>query len=567
MIDAKNPEQTANPRRIFTFLLFYRWLSLIIPLAAWLWAPESSLLLALLAAAAVNGVISFFSRQLNHILRRHTWLLAADLALMAGLTTFTGGWRTPFYLYSLNPFLIAAFFFGLRGAVTAVTAFLPFYALALYAALLRLAEPINWLFVATTVVGYYLIGGTFGFAAGLVSRLHQAREDLIHSHRELNTLHELTVSLQSAADVEQVQEKVLDAVTADLGFRKAVIGLVDPNRAIITSWLGRDRNDLFSGNGQAIHSTQVPLTPDGGLVAEALLARRVHQVSEGHCSTNAQLNQSLAMTTCHIFPLLLREHIIGVLLVDTHEETAGSLSEDGRFASLESIAGQAAVAIGTTLLCIDRAQQVAVQEERLRIAQDLHDNVSQSLFGIVYTLDGSLKLLPEQPEIARPELERALETAEQVRSDIRQSILDIWPTELTAERFTADLRKYAQKTCPIDSLELIFDVRGEFSTLSPQARRSLYRITQEALANIGRHALASQARVCIDIAEGQAHLVVRDNGKGFDPAKISIRQDGREHFGLRGIQERARSLGGECHIHSQPEAGTSVIVDIPVNEK
>ena len=559
MIKTLKPEQAASPRRIFAFLLFYRWLSLSVPLVAWLLKPNDTLLLTLLIATAVNGLISFFSTQLNQALRHRPWLLAADLVLMATLVALTGGWQTPFYVYSLNPLLIAAFFFGLRGAVTAVSLFLPLYAAALTIAAAQIGETFNWLWVVTAVVGYYLISGTFGFAAGLLTSLRLAQDDLLLSHQELNMLHALTLSLQSAANVEQVQEKVLDAITTELGFAKAVIGLVEPGKQVISGWLGRVHDGHISKNGKPIHSIEIQLNEAGGLAANTLLNRQPVR------AVNDWLNEQFQLTNCLVLPLYLREHSIGVLLVETEGITEEVRVRNGRLATLNAIASQAAVAIGTTILCINRAQHSAIQEERMRIARDLHDTVSQSLFGIVYTLDGSLKLLPQQPEAAKPELERALKTAEQVRAEIRHSILDIWPSELTTERFTADLQKYFQDTCHVDDLTLTFDVRGQFSKLSSQARRSLYRIAQESLANIARHAAATDARVCVEIAQGRAKLVVRDNGRGFEPAAALTEEYGREHFGLRGIQERTNSLGGECHIFSHPNEGTSIIVDIPIN--
>jgi signal transduction histidine kinase len=345
----------------------------------------------------------------------------------------------------------------------------------------------------------------------------------------------------------------LEAITSELGFPKAVIGLVEPGRPVISGWLGQRRDGPISENGKPIHSIEIELTAAGGLAAQSLLTRQPLRAD------NDWLNEQFQLEKAAIFPLYLREHAIGVLLVDM-----AGVNED-HFVTLNAIAGQAAVAIGTTILCINRAQEIAVQEERMRIARDLHDTVSQSLFGIVYTLDGSLKLLPQQPDVAKPELERALKTAEQVRAEIRHSILDIWPSELTAERFTADLQKYIQDTCRLNGLQITFDVRGEFSLLSSQARRSLYRISQEALANVARHAEASEAKVCVDIAQGRAKLVVRDNGRGFEPEAALAREYGREHFGLRGIQERTKALNGECHIFSQPNEGTSIIVDIPTN--
>lgn len=555
-------DRLTSPRRVFRYLILYRWLSLIPPLVTLILADEKTLtLLTLIIAAAINALISLFSRQLNGTLRTHPWLLAIDLVLTAVLITLTGGWQSPYYLYALSPLLVAAFFFQLRGALLASTLFLPLYLASVLAASTFSNEPLDWLAVVTAVVGFYLISGAFGYASVLVNQLRNARDSLFDAHRDLEVIHDLTISLQSAADVEEVQESVLEAVTFNLGFKRAAVGLVDQDRNLITGWLGRARDGKMTSNGGLPHVAQIPLSKGGGATAEALLSRRVLQSTDQPGTTDSWIQDHFGMTEYRIFPMLLREHAVGVLLVDE----IGAHEDSARLRSLEFIANQAAVAIGTTMMCIDRAQRLAVQEERLRIAQDIHDTVSQSLFGIVYTLDGSLKLLPEQPDVVVPELERALRVAKETHDEVRQSIMAIWPTEVTADRFAKGLRRYAADICQADDLQIVFDVNGDFDRLSTQARRGLYRIAQEALTNVAHHASASEVSVTVDVAIDQVALTIKDNGQGFDPEEALIREYNREHFGLRGMKERASSLGGTCEIESHPNSGTSVMVDIPLS--
>jgi signal transduction histidine kinase len=232
---------------------------------------------------------------------------------------------------------------------------------------------------------------------------------------------------------------------------------------------------------------------------------------------------------------------------------------------LEAIARQTAVTMGTMMTRLRHAKESAVQEERTRIALDLHDTISQSLFGLVYTLQGCIKLLPENPQAIQPELEWALATAQDVRKKIRATIHDMWPTELTAHQFENDLRTYAADVLQAADLEILFDIRGEFNTLSPPVRRGMYRICQESLTNIVHHAGANQSKICVDIADGRARIILRDNGRGFDPATAFTRNFKGEHFGLRGMHERAASLGGTFEIFSNIGAGTSILIDVPAN--
>lgn len=90
-------------------------------------------------------------------------------------------------------------------------------------------------------------------------------------------------------------------------------------------------------------------------------------------------------------------------------------------------------------------------------------------------------------------------------------------------------------------------------------------MAQEALTNSARHSGAQSARLCLTVTDDEVYLVVTDEGRGFDPAIALSRSQNREHFGLQGIQERARALGGDCEIISQPDMGARVMINLPNN--
>jgi signal transduction histidine kinase len=555
-----------NPHQILRLLILYRWLSLLPALIIGCFFSvadnQSSFILAFLIAVALNAVISLFPRQLNGALQATPCLLAIDLTLIAALIALTNGWRTPYYLYALSPLIAAAFFFQLRGALLATTFFVPMYALAVTACPLGMGgirlngEEPDWLVIVSAIVSFYLISTTFGYASMLFTALGAARDSVVKAHHELEVLHDLTVALQRAADIEEVQERVLEAITSHLGFKRAVMGIVEPEKNVLTSWLGCAHDGLLGVR----HLTRLPLSKEGGLVAEALLEQRICRATTEPCTPNAWLNEQFNMKGCLILPMLWGIQPIGVLLVDV------SGNAEPHLPSLKAIAQQTAIALGMMTTRLRRATVQAAQEERARIAQDMHDTVAQSLFGIVFTLDGCLKLLPTKPDEIKAELEWALQVAEEVRQDIRHSIHDMWPEAISSEKFEHDLRRYAADVLQATNLLIDFDVRGDFSALSSRARRSMYRICQEALTNTVHHAAANEARICVDVVDGRARLVIRDNGRGFEPAIAMTQEYEQEHFGLRGMQERARMLNGTCDIFSQPSAGTSIVIDIPANE-
>jgi signal transduction histidine kinase len=255
----------------------------------------------------------------------------------------------------------------------------------------------------------------------------------------------------------------------------------------------------------------------------------------------------------------LREHPVGVLLVD---ETG--LTKE-RESTLMTVANQAALALGTTILCIDRARRLAVETERNRIARDIHDTVAQSLFGIVYSLDACITMLPQKAEDVRQELVELRSLANNAHEEVRRSIFDLWPSALNIELFMADLTNYVNSCCRPRSFSIIFNHHGDFNSLPPGLRRTIYRMAQEALANSARHSGAQSARLCLTIADHEVYLDISDQGKGFDPSMALSRSQNREHFGLHGMQERARALGGDCEIVSAPNKGARIMMYLPIH--
>jgi len=550
-----------NRYRIFQLLLLYRWVSLIPPLIAAITLSitgQESLLVwgVLLTAVFLNSIILIFATQLNRAVRARPIFLIVDIFIAAVIIAVTGGWQSPYILYVMSPLMAAALFFELRGALISATVFTPFYLLAVITAVHWGGTLPESFIIIVNIVGFYLTSSVVGYATMLMARLQVTSRELTVAHHELQALHAFTAALHSAADVAAVQEMTLTAVTENLGYKKAVVGLVSPDGDTLSIWMGQ----LRGGTIRTAHSIHIPLIAGSGLAAESLLDGRICRATDAPCTSDAWINELFDMNGCLIVPMQWRAQPVGVLMVDTGDHD----NDPTRLQSLEAIAQQTAVTLGMMKTRRQRAKETAVQDERLRIAQDMHDSVSQSLFGIVLTLDGCIKLLPDQPQTVIPELERAMVAAQSVRTEIRHSILDLWPTTLTADIFLDDLHQYAIDVCQLDTLLLEFDVRGDFSLLSPGARRSLYRISQEALNNIAQHAAATEARVCVDVENGRSRLVVRDNGRGFDTeSSLTLPRD-KEHFGLQGIQKRADGLGGECHIFSKVGAGTSIAVDIPV---
>jgi signal transduction histidine kinase len=557
-------------QRIFTFLVIFRWAALIPALLSLNSDARQGAfypLAVLVVAALVNVLISVFNRSLNQLVLNYPLALGIDLLFSAGILAISGGTQSSYYLYALSPLLAGAFFFQGRGALLGALVFTLLYLAANYVGTQTLRfEDSAALF--TQLTGIWLIPILFAYSSRLLMDINQAREELSRArdelqkkhenletaHRQLEIIHDLAMILQAAPDLLSVQQRVLGAVTTDLGFSRAVVGLVDPALGELGGWLVYPHQESFP------NTKPLPLDPQNGSLIKALLTRNSFRTDHDVLIQNTELNNWLIQNPWLVIPLFLREHPVGVLLVDESEE----LSRE-REATLMTVANQAALALGTTILCIDRARRLAVETERNRIARDIHDTVAQSLFGIVYSLDACINMLPTQAAEVRNELIDLRSLASSAHEEVRRSIFDLWPSPLTIELFMADLTSYVNSCCRPRSFSIVFNNSGDFDSLAAGLRRTIYRMAQEALANSARHSGASSARLCLNVAQHQVYLDISDQGRGFDPDTALSRAFNREHFGLHGIQERARAMGGECEIISQPGAGTRILINLPNN--
>jgi signal transduction histidine kinase len=246
--------------------------------------------------------------------------------------------------------------------------------------------------------------------------------------------------------------------------------------------------------------------------------------------------------------------------------------------SLDHLATHAGVALGTVQLCIDRAQRLAVIEERQRIAADLHDNVSQVLYGLGYSLEAAIQLLAHEPQLQQV-LAQLHTTVTEAQGRVRKTIFENRPDEITAEAFVGGLHYYLRTISPAavspspakpseqrrrlpyqgETLDLRIDLPGDFDQWAELIRRQLYRVAQEALANTLKHAHARQMIVKLSRNEQQIELRVSDDGDGFDLTKI----DSSQHLGLQTMAERIESLGGSFEIDSAFGEGTLIIATVP----
>jgi signal transduction histidine kinase len=201
----------------------------------------------------------------------------------------------------------------------------------------------------------------------------------------------------------------------------------------------------------------------------------------------------------------------------------------------------------------------AQEDERKRVARELHDETTQALAVLLMRIDRAAEAIRAGQA---PGLDEVKALATRALDDVHRLILDLRPSVLDDLGLLSAIRWYAERTLAARGVSVRCEF-GELSRLPPELETALFRLCQEAISNVARHAQATHALVEVSAEGGELLVVVEDDGRGFDLQAVQQRE-GRPHWGLLGILERAELLGGRARIDSAPGAGTRVEVRIPL---
>jgi two-component system, NarL family, sensor histidine kinase LiaS len=202
------------------------------------------------------------------------------------------------------------------------------------------------------------------------------------------------------------------------------------------------------------------------------------------------------------------------------------------------------------------AHTAAVMEERQRLARDLHDVVSQQLFALSMLSSATLRLVDKQPEKVKEQIEQIAEIAIKAQGEMRSLLLHLRPIELSEDSLCEGIIKLIVELKDKTNLEFQASI-DEIEHISKAAEEHLFRIVQEALSNILRHAEASRVKITLTERENDIYLYISDNGKGFDPSKEKITS-----YGLKTMRERCEEIGGTFNIRSKEKEGTYIDIRI-----
>ena len=256
-------------------------------------------------------------------------------------------------------------------------------------------------------------------------------------------------------------------------------------------------------------------------------------------------------------PIASRGNVIGAFYL-TDKESASEFSQADQEA-IVLLAAHAAVAIENARL-YERSRELSVVEERNRLARDLHDSVSQTLFSMTLTAEAALAAIGNDPQAAAAEVANIRDLSRAALKEMRSLIFELRPADLESDGLVATLEKH------VDVMRRTGrgDVHIEAGAYEPQPmaiEQVLFRIAQESLNNASKHAGASRIDVELAIEDGNVRLTVTDDGDGFDVSDPQIRA---HRLGITSMEERADELGGRLRIESAKGKGTRVVLEVPI---
>ncbi len=383
---------------------------------------------------------------------------------------------------------------------------------------------------------------------------HQLTEQLesriAQRTRELDALHEVIREIVSQLETRHVLQSVTDKATTLLGADVAVLCLLESEPNILTVRASTGPPQAVCGQ----RTSALLLPADRVLAGDRALpcgAAECH----GCCSVVARPFRASHL----VAPLRIGPRVIGALCVGSSK--AGRFSDEAAHL-LTELAGSAAIALENARL-FEQAERAAALEARQRIAAEMHDGLAQMVSYLGLQIDQVTDLVTAgQSWAAIAQLQRLRPAIDQASAEVRRAITslqqDPQPPQALHERLARLVDQVSQEGRP--PVDLVLSDPQPL-ILRPDTCEEVVRVVGEALQNARRHAEAGRIVVRLERRDGEASVVVEDDGRGFDPAAPL---EGHRHFGLSIMRARAARLGGQLVVHSEPGRGTHVSLSWPL---
>jgi two-component system nitrate/nitrite sensor histidine kinase NarX len=391
---------------------------------------------------------------------------------------------------------------------------------------------------------------------------HQHLEQRVEERtRELATLLEVSHNVNSMLELEPLLGLILDELKNVVDYDGSTILTVEGEYLVVKAYRGPIPQYKAVGMRFSIDD---PLDRRVILGRKPVVIRDTRGDSDAAQSFRESVGEDLDTTFGHIrswlgVPLVVKDRVIGQLALE-HGQPDRYASQQAEL--VMAFANQAAVAIENAKLYA-HAEEAAVAAERSRLARDLHDAVTQTLFSSSLIAEVLPRLWERDPEEGRRRLQELRELTRGALAEMRTLLLELRPSALAEARLGDLLRQLAESISGRARVPVAFEVEAECEP-PVDVKVALYRIAQEALNNVAKHAGATQATVSLRYLPSRTEevepqigveLVIRDDGIGFSPSRIASNS-----LGLGIMRERAEAIGAALAIDSQPGGGTQIEV-------
>ena len=389
-----------------------------------------------------------------------------------------------------------------------------------------------------------------------ITERKRSAERLQRSLDALLGLYEAGQILSSSLEREEIGSRLLEIASRVSNLTAAVIA-VPSEDGELRIWRSAGLEGLWR---------QLPFSPEAVAARQKVLETRKYQTVQLPQPGDADGPHLVSLN----LPLLVRGRLIGVLEAYGPE----ALMERQYEETLISLANQGASALENARLYAELAERenrlqdlirkliTAQEEERRKVSYEVHDGLAQTAAGAHQLLQAFARQHPPDSEKGRKDLARALQLVQQTVGEARYVIADLRPTALDDFGLAAAVRLQVEKISSEGSQVDYEEALGN-ERLPPEVETALFRVAQEALTNVHKHAPSARVKITLRRLNDAVRLQVRDWGPGFNPEKISDGGGPGERLGLSSMRERVALLGGHLEVHSRPGEGTEVVAQIP----
>ncbi len=373
---------------------------------------------------------------------------------------------------------------------------------------------------------------------------------------------EMAGTASGTLDLDRVLRNVARGIAAAAQARHCLLILVDEVGQAEAPWVTTEpAGPTAPGPARQIVRSALDLYC-WALVQQAMQERRPAACCDAGTDgrTDREQASTLGLKSLLAVPCVAKNQVLAVALVYTWEDCRTFTGDQIELAA--GVANVAAPAIENARL-YRQVEQLAALEERTTLSRELHDELAQSLGAIQLKASLAASFLADgRVDRSMACLQELQEMAAAAYAGVRESIFNLRASVTPGSRFLTSLRDYLADYRLHYGMDVCLEASdAAIAELSGDAELQVIRIVQEALANARRHAMAAKAWVRISGSEGEVHVSIEDNGRGFDPAGAA--HAGRPHFGLHVMRERAEKVGGSLELDSCPGQGTRILVRLP----